>query len=190
MHAGWTIAISYFQGMNNFIDPMLRSEQFTILITFMITLVPLVLLGQMLFEFVWVPVVAMVEENPDIPLISWRFWRIFIFEGGYGFHVKDATPMDHFARFEAMMASGAGETNMQKSATALAKERYPAPAVTSVFKGMADAGVGVGSKLDGIKKTIISSTTKSATVVPSAHLEEPSTHAVNAADDLQASPRG
>ena len=58
----------------------------------MVVLVPTVVVGQIMYEFLWVPVRAMQEEHPEVGIHTARFWRIFLLEGGYGYHVKDATP--------------------------------------------------------------------------------------------------
>ena len=40
-------------------------------------------IGQMLHEFIYIPVAAMAAEHPEIGIRSARFWRIFIFEGRF-----------------------------------------------------------------------------------------------------------
>ena len=123
--ARWVICLSYVHGLSSFVkedeindcaDETLVS--FSDFATVLLFLVPLVIIYQILHEFIVVPIQALREERKDVAFCSIAFWRLLIFEGGYGYHVKDATPMDRFARFEAFMASAGGVSKMQDSNTA------------------------------------------------------------------------
>ena len=122
--ARWVICLSYVHGLSSFVKETKSSDcadetlvSFSDFASVLLFLVPLVILYQILYEFIVVPIQALREERRDVALCSFAFWRLLIFEGGYGYHVKDATPMDRFARFEAFMAS-AGVDAMQESNTA------------------------------------------------------------------------
>ena len=131
------ILLSYIHGLTTFVVEPESSEcgdetivSFADFTAIMLYLVPSFIALQVLYEFAAVPVLALHEERPEVRVLSCKFWSLLLLEGGYGYHVKDATPMDRFARFEAFMSSGAGVEAMQQSATG-AKEPSPKKANVS-----------------------------------------------------------
>ena len=111
--ARWATAIATFGVMTKFADD--GTPGFDHFVVLVCVAVPCLVLGQVLFEFLYTPVAALAEAHPEISVLSPRFWRLLLCEGGYGYHVKDATPMDMFARFESVMVSTGGVAEMQEN---------------------------------------------------------------------------
>ena len=65
--------VVFFNAMALFADDDTNTKDFQVFTSFMVVLVPTIVVGQLLYEFLLVPTLAMREEHPEIGLCTARF---------------------------------------------------------------------------------------------------------------------
>ena len=79
--ARWTIAVQSLYAMILYFNKEAPGT-FGAIALITLFLVPSLVLFQLLYEFLFVPIRAQMEHAPEIKITSLRFWRLFFLEGG------------------------------------------------------------------------------------------------------------